>query len=85
MLVRVKLTGICGSDVHIYKGENPFATYPRVFGHEFTGEVVEIGSGVTTLKPGDHVLLAKYAGTEVKVDGETYTILRQGDVLAIVD
>ena len=47
VLVRVKLTGICGSDVHIYKGENPFATYPRVFGHEFTGEVVEIGSGVT--------------------------------------
>lgn len=56
VLVRVKLTGICGSDVHIYKGENPFATYPRVFGHEFTGEVVEIGSGVTTLKPGDHVV-----------------------------
>lgn len=28
VLVRVKLTGICGSDVHIYKGENPFATYP---------------------------------------------------------
>lgn len=44
------------------------------------GEKVEM-----YLKPGDHVLLAKYAGTEVKVDGETYTILRQGDVLAIVD
>ena len=56
VLVRVKLTGICGSDVHIYKGENPFATYPRVFGHEFTGEVVEVGTDVTTLKPGDHVV-----------------------------
>ncbi len=44
------------------------------------GEKVEM-----YLKPGDHVLLAKYARTEVKVDGETYTILRQGDVLAIVD
>ena len=44
------------------------------------GEKVEM-----YLKPGDHVLLAKYAGTEVKVDGETYTILRQSDVLAIVD
>ena len=37
------------------------------------------------LKVGDRVLLAKYAGTEVKVDGETYTILRQSDVLAIVE
>ena len=56
-------------------------------------EVVAVGPGGLVdgekvemyLKPGDHVLLAKYAGTEVKVDGETYTILRQGDVLAIVD
>lgn len=56
VLVRVKLTGICGSDVHIYKGENPFATYPRVFGHEFAGEVVEVGTDVTTLTPGDHVV-----------------------------
>ena len=37
------------------------------------------------LKVGDRVLRAKYAGTEVKVDGETYTILRQSDVLAIVE
>ena len=44
------------------------------------GEKVEM-----YLKPGDRVLLAKYAGTEVKVDGESYTILRQGDVLAIVE
>ena len=36
-------------------------------------------------KPGDHVLLAKYSGSEETADGETYTILRQGDVLAIVD
>ena len=40
---------------------------------------------LANLKPGDRVLLAKYAGTEVKVDGESYTILRQGDVLAIVE
>lgn len=56
VLVRIKLAGICGSDVHIYQGENPFATYPRVFGHEFTGEVEAVGEAVTTLKPGDHVV-----------------------------
>ncbi len=38
-----------------------------------------------TLKVGDRVLISKYAGTEVKVDGEEYSILRQSDVLAIVE
>ena len=37
------------------------------------------------LKVGDKVLLSKYAGTEVKIDGEEYTILRQNDILAIVE
>lgn len=56
-------------------------------------EVVAVGPGglvdgkeVTMyLKPGDKVLMSKYAGTEVKVDGEEYTILRQDDILAIVE
>ncbi len=56
-------------------------------------EVVAVGPGGLVegnqidmyLKVGQKVLLAKYAGTEVKVDGETYTILRQSDVLAIVE
>jgi chaperonin GroES len=37
------------------------------------------------VKPGDKVLISKYAGTEVKVDGQEYTILRQSDILAIVE
>ena len=37
------------------------------------------------LKPGDKVITSKYSGTEVKVDGEEYTIVRQGDVLAVVE
>ena len=35
VLVKVKAAGICGSDIHIYHGTNPVATYPRVIGHEF--------------------------------------------------
>lgn len=38
-----------------------------------------------TVKEGDKVLMSKYAGTQVKVDGEEYTIIRQSDILAIVD
>ena len=56
-------------------------------------EIVAVGPGGIVdgkeikmeLKVGDKVLLSKYAGTEVKVDGEEYTILRQSDVLAIVE
>jgi L-gulonate 5-dehydrogenase len=55
VLVKVKYGGICGSDVHIYHGTNPVATYPRVIGHEFVGIVEAVGEEVTNVKPGDHV------------------------------
>lgn len=57
VLVKVKAVGVCGSDMHIFHGTNPLATYPRVVGHEVTGEVVEIGQNVTGLKVGDHVVV----------------------------
>ena len=38
-----------------------------------------------TVKPGDKVITSKYSGTEVKLDGEEYTIVRQGDILAVVE
>lgn len=54
VVVRVEGCGICGTDLHIMDGE--FApAYPIVPGHEFAGEVVEVGSGVTELRAGDRV------------------------------
>lgn len=57
VLVKVKMVGICGSDMHIYHGTNPLATLPRVIGHEITGEVAEIGSAVNSLSVGDKVVI----------------------------
>jgi L-gulonate 5-dehydrogenase len=57
VVIRIKLTGICGSDIHIYHGKNPFATYPRVWGHEMAGEVCETGGEVTSVQKGDHVVV----------------------------
>jgi L-gulonate 5-dehydrogenase len=57
VLVKVKRVGICGSDIHIYHGKNPFAVYPRVWGHEFVGEVAETGTGVTAVKTGDRIVV----------------------------
>ncbi|WP_413728192.1 Zn-dependent oxidoreductase [Sodalis sp. RH19] len=53
--VRVKYAGICGSDVHIYHGHNPFAKYPRVIGHEFFGEIDAVGAGVDAGRIGERV------------------------------
>ena len=57
VLISVKRAGICGSDIHIYHGSNPFISYPMVIGHEFVGVVQEIGSDVENIKPGDHVVV----------------------------
>ena len=56
-------------------------------------EVLAVGPGgmvdgkevVMTVKPGDKVITGKYSGTQVKIDGEELTIVRQGDILAIVE
>ena len=56
ILVRVRRAGICGSDLHIFHGSNPFAKYPRIVGHEFGGEVEAVGPDVDGLAVGDHVV-----------------------------
>lgn len=54
---KVTLAALCTSDIHLVRGENPNATYPRTVGHEFCIEVVEIGSEVKTVKPGDRCVV----------------------------
>jgi len=55
VLVRVAVCGICGTDIHLYLGETTYASPPVILGHEFSGEVVEIGDAVTTIELGDKV------------------------------
>ena len=57
VLVRVRRAGICGSDIHIFHGTNPFAKYPRVIGHEFAGEIAAVGPGVPGFSLGDRVVV----------------------------
>ncbi|SEP78344.1 L-iditol 2-dehydrogenase [Virgibacillus subterraneus] len=52
--IKVKYAGICGSDIHTYEGHYKVAV-PVTLGHEFSGEVVDVGEGVTEFKPGDRV------------------------------
>jgi alcohol dehydrogenase len=57
-IVRVDLTTICGSDLHILKGDVPEVTDGRILGHEAVGTVESVGSSVKNLRPGDRVLVS---------------------------
>jgi threonine dehydrogenase-like Zn-dependent dehydrogenase len=50
--VAVRAVGICGTDLHAFRGKQPFFTYPRILGHELGVEVLAAGPGVTSVKPG---------------------------------
>ena len=57
-IVRVDNTTICGTDLHILKGDTPEVAAGRILGHEAVGTIAEVGAGVTTVKPGDRVLVS---------------------------
>ncbi|MGC4760280.1 zinc-dependent alcohol dehydrogenase [Micromonospora trifolii] len=56
-IVRISTTAICGSDLHLYHGYIPAMRKGDILGHEFMGEVVEVGPQVRNLKPGDRVVV----------------------------
>ncbi|CAM5411566.1 Alcohol dehydrogenase OS=Streptomyces antimycoticus OX=68175 GN=SSPO_017430 PE=3 SV=1 [Streptomyces antimycoticus] len=57
-IVRIDTTTICGTDLHILRGELPDVSPGRVLGHEGVGEIVETGADVREVRPGDRVLLS---------------------------
>lgn len=57
-IVRITRTTICGTDLHIMKGDVPAVAEGRILGHEGVGIVEEVGSGVSGFAPGDHVLIS---------------------------
>ncbi|MBC7162541.1 MAG: S-(hydroxymethyl)glutathione dehydrogenase/class III alcohol dehydrogenase [Immundisolibacter sp.] len=56
VLVRMVATGVCHTDAYTLSGRDPEGVFPAILGHEGGGIVEDIGPGVTTLKPGDHVI-----------------------------
>lgn len=56
-IIRVTSTAICGSDLHMYDGYVPTMQAGDILGHEFMGEVVEVGKGVRNLSPGDRIIV----------------------------
>ncbi len=56
VMVELKATGICHTDAFTLSGDDPEGEFPTILGHEGAGIVVEVGAGVTSVKPGDHVI-----------------------------
>ena len=56
VLVEIKASGVCHTDLFTLSGDDPEGIFPAILGHEGAGIVVEVGAGVTSLKPGDHVI-----------------------------
>ncbi len=63
--LKIKSLAICGTDLHAFAGNQPFFSYPRILGHELAAEVVETGSGVNHLKPGDLCAVEPYRNAVV--------------------
>jgi len=59
VLIGVRRVGICGTDFHIFEGSHPYLAYPRIMGHELSGEVLEAPAG-SALKPGQAVVVNPY-------------------------
>ena len=56
VLVEIKATGVCHTDAFTLSGDDPEGAFPAILGHEGAGVVMEVGPGVTSVKPGDHVI-----------------------------
>ncbi len=56
VLVEIKATGVCHTDAYTLSGKDPEGLFPAILGHEGAGVVVEVGAGVSSVKPGDHVI-----------------------------
>ncbi len=59
-LIRIKKVGICGTDLHAFHGDQPFFSYPRILGHELSGEVVETDNRPADIAIGDRVIPIPY-------------------------
>ena len=57
-IVRLDTTTICGTDLHILKGDVPAVTKGRILGHEGVGKITAVGSSVTNFKVGDRVIIS---------------------------
>lgn len=65
VLIKVKKMGVCGTDLHAFKGNQPFFSYPKVLGHELAVEVLEVGETVSNVSIGDSCSVEPYYNEQI--------------------
>ncbi len=63
-LLRINCVGICGTDLHAFRGNQPFFSYPRILGHELAAEVIDVATNHDRIKIGDKVVVVPYINCE---------------------
>ena len=85
VLVEIAAAGVNFMDVGVRRGiawtEQP---NPKPLGVEGAGKVISVGQQVRNVKAGDRVLFSKWAGTEVTIDGKEYMVMKESDIVGIV-
>ena len=78
-IVKVKMSSICTSDLHIKHGHIPMAKQGVTLGHEFVGEIVELGAGVKNLNIGDYLIddstkngAAEFTGEHIQIHSDKF-------------
>ena len=69
LLIKVMASGICGTDIHIFRGEY-MGGYPVIPGHEFSGVIEQVGEGVTRFQVGERVVVEAHRTFALETDGE---------------
>ena len=87
LVVRVEAALTCGTDVKTLRRGHPVMIphVPTVFGHELAGVVTAVGRGAPGVKEGDRILFGKYSGSEITLDGDEHLIIREDDVLGVLE
>lgn len=65
VLIQINKMGVCGTDLHAYKGNQPFFNYPRILGHELAVEVLAVGEDVNNVKVGDRCAVEPYYNEKI--------------------
>ncbi|MFG3659416.1 alcohol dehydrogenase catalytic domain-containing protein [Streptomyces sp. NPDC047706] len=87
-IVRVDAVTICGTDLHILKGDVPEVRPGTVLGHEAVGEIVETGGDVRTVRPGDRVLVSCITALVDRIDdalSQGWSVLVRGTARAVTE
>ena len=86
VVVRVRTALTCGTELKTFRRGHPKIPTPTPLGHEFSGDIFEIGKGVANFKVGDQVIFGRYAASDtLELDGDELVVMKESDIYGVVE